>query len=79
MKHRYTVLSYILLVGLLFLLGVLAEEIAMAKAQCPVNAAYGVSAQGSSAESAIELTHNVSQAEDLAAFTSNVLTAGGNQ
>jgi len=79
MKQHYTIISYILLVGILFLLGVMTEQVASAKtAQCPVNTAYGVSTQGGSAESVIEFTHNVIQAESLPAFTSSTL-AGDSQ
>jgi hypothetical protein len=78
MKQHYTIISYILLVGILFLLGVMTEQITTAKTQCPVNAAYGDSVQNSSAENVIEFTHNVSQAESLPVFTSSEL-AGGNQ
>jgi hypothetical protein len=79
MKHRYTVLSYILLVGMLFLLGAMAEQVAAAKMhQCPDSAAHSAPAQGSSAGSAIEITHDGGQAETSPVFTSNLLT-GGNQ
>jgi hypothetical protein len=79
MKQRYTIISYILLVGMLFLLGAMAEQVAAAKmAHCPDSAAHGVSAQGSSAGSAIELTQDSGQVETSPAFTNNILT-GGNQ
>ena len=72
MKQRYTIISYILLVGILFLLGVMTEQVSAAKTQqCPVDTAYGVSIQGDSVETDIS-------AQSFSIFTSSTL-AGGSQ
>ncbi len=72
MKQHYTIISYILLVGILFLLGVMTEQVAAANAQqCSTDTAYGVSIQGDSVETGIS-------AQSFSILTSGTL-AGGSQ